>query len=85
MSMIVKAKGPSGPASIRADDTKRALSLVSYLRTIGYEARIEDSSGRQIEETELKKAVKSPECPSVLAFQDRPAGTLPTKRLKQRK
>ena len=57
MSIIVKAKGPSGPASIRSDGAKHALSLVSYLRTIGYEAWIEDSSGRQIEETELKKAI----------------------------
>ena len=28
-----------------------------YLRTIGYKAWIEDASGRQIEETELKKAI----------------------------
>lgn len=57
MSMIVKAKGPSGPASIRPDDAKHALSLVSYLRTIGYKAWIEDSSGTRIEETELRKAI----------------------------
>jgi hypothetical protein len=55
--MIVKAKGPSGPASIRPDDAKHALSLVSYLRTIGYDAWVEDLGGRQIEETQLRKAI----------------------------
>jgi hypothetical protein len=34
--MIVKAKGPSGPAKIHSDDPKHALGLVQYLRTIGY-------------------------------------------------
>jgi hypothetical protein len=55
--MIVKARGPSGPASIRADGPKHALSLVNYLRTIGYKAWIEDTKS-QIEETQLKKAIR---------------------------
>jgi hypothetical protein len=58
MSVIVKATGPSGPASIRADGPKHALSLVDYLRTIGYKAWIEDTSGSQIEETQLRKAIR---------------------------
>ena len=53
--MIVKAKGPSGPAKIHSDDPKHALSLVHYLRTIGYKAWIEDTNGNEIEETVLKK------------------------------
>ena len=53
MSLIVKAKGPSGPAKIRPDNAKHALSLVRYLRTIGYEAWIEDTDGKEIEETVL--------------------------------
>ena len=40
--MIVKAKGPSGPAKIHSDDPKHALGLVQYLRTIGYTVWIED-------------------------------------------
>ena len=58
-SMIVKAEGPSGPAKIRSDDPKRALGLVQYLRTIGYEAWIEDTNGNGIEERVLKMAIKS--------------------------
>jgi hypothetical protein len=54
----VKADGPSGPAKIRSDDPKHALSLVHYLRTIGYKAWIEDSNGDEIEEAALKKAIK---------------------------
>jgi hypothetical protein len=46
--MIVKAKGPSGPAKIRPDDPKHALALVHYLRTIGYQAWIEGANGNQI-------------------------------------
>jgi hypothetical protein len=57
--MIVKAEGPSGRAKIRSDDPKHALGLVHYLRTIGYNARIEDTNGNQIEETALKNAIKS--------------------------
>ena len=53
MSMIVKAKGPSGPAKI-----KHALGLAQYLRTIGYKAWIEDTNGNVIEETVLKNAIK---------------------------
>ena len=55
--MIVKAEGPSGRAKIYSDDPKHALDLVQYLRTIGYEAWIEDTNGNEIEETVLKKAV----------------------------
>jgi hypothetical protein len=56
--MIVKAKGPSGPAKILSDDPKHALGLVQYLRTIGYTAWIEDTNGNEIEETVLKNAIK---------------------------
>ena len=55
---IVKAKGPRGPAKIRPDDPKHALGLVHYLRTIGYEAWIEDVNGNEIEEAVLKNAMK---------------------------
>ena len=55
--MIVKAKGPSGPAKIHSDDPKHALELVQYLRTIGYKAWIEDANGNVIEETVLKDAI----------------------------
>ena len=58
--MIVKAEGPSGRAKIRSDEPKHALGLVQYLRTIGYKAWIEDTNGNEIEETSLKKAIKSP-------------------------
>ena len=50
--MIVKAEGPSGP--------KHALGLVQYLRSIGYEAWIEDADGNEIEEAVLKKSIKPP-------------------------
>jgi hypothetical protein len=56
--MIVKAEGPSGRAKIRSDDPKHALGLVHYLRTIGYNAWIEDANGNEIEETVLKNAIK---------------------------
>lgn len=59
MSMSVKAEGPSGRAKIQSDAPKHALSLVHYLRTIGYRAWIEDTSGNEIEEAALKKAVGS--------------------------
>jgi hypothetical protein len=58
VSMIVKARGPSGPAKIRSDDSKHALGLVHYLRTIGYKAWIEDANGKEIEETAVKNAIK---------------------------
>jgi hypothetical protein len=58
VSMIVKAKGPSGPAKIHSHDPKHALGLVQYLRTIGYKAWIEDANGNVIEETVLKNAIK---------------------------
>ena len=51
--MIVKAKGPSGSAKINSDDPKHALELVHYLRTIGYEAWVEDTNGNESEETVL--------------------------------
>jgi hypothetical protein len=57
--MIVKANGPSGRAKIRSDDPKHALSLVQYLRTIGYNAWIEDTNGTAIDEKALKMAIRS--------------------------
>lgn len=57
VNLIVKARGPSGPAKIRSDDPKHALSLVRYLRTIGYTAWIEDTNGCEIEEAVLVKAI----------------------------
>jgi hypothetical protein len=56
--MIVKAKGPSGPAKILSDDPKHALGLAHYLRTIGYEAWIEDMNGNEIEEAVLENAIR---------------------------
>ena len=58
MSMIVKAKGPSGPAKIHSDDPKHAVGLIHYLRSIGYEAWIEDANGNEIEEAVLKNAIE---------------------------
>jgi hypothetical protein len=54
----VKAKGSSGSAKIHSDDPKHALGLVQYLRTIDYEAWVEDTNGNEIEETALKNAIK---------------------------
>ena len=62
VNLIVKARGPSGPAKIRSDDAKHALSLVQYLRTVGYQAWIEDTNGKEIEETALRTAVMSHSC-----------------------
>jgi hypothetical protein len=59
VSIIVKAEGPSGPAKIRSDDPKHALSLVQFLRTIGYNAWIEDANGDAIDEKALKMAMRS--------------------------
>ena len=59
MSIIVKAEGPNGRAKIRSDDPKHALSLVHYLRTIGYEAWIEDTNDNTIDEKALKIAIRS--------------------------
>ena len=59
MSMIVKAEGPSGPAKIRSDDPKQALGLAQYLRTIGYNAWVEDTKGNAIDEKALKMAISS--------------------------
>ena len=58
MSMVVKAEGPSGRAKINSDEPKHALGLVQYLRSIGYEAWIEDADGNEIEEAVLKTAIK---------------------------
>jgi hypothetical protein len=55
----VKAEGPSGRAKIRSDDPKQALGLVQYLRTIGYNAWIEDTNGNEIDEKALKMAIRS--------------------------
>jgi len=59
VSMIVKAEGPSGPAKIRSDDPNHALGLAQYLRTIGYNAWIEDTSGNEIDKKALKMAIRS--------------------------
>ena len=59
MSIIVKAEGPSGPAKIRSDDPKHALGLAQYLRTIGYNAWIEDTNGNEIDEKAIKMAIGS--------------------------
>ena len=59
MSIIVKAEGPSGPAKIRSDDPKQALGLVQYLRTIGYNAWVEDTNGNEIPEKALQMAIRS--------------------------
>jgi hypothetical protein len=61
MSIIVKAEGPSGPAKIRSDDPKHALGLAQYLRTIGYNAWIEDTNGNAIDEKALQMAIRSQE------------------------
>jgi hypothetical protein len=52
--MFVKAEGPSGRAKIRSDDPKHALGLAQYLRTIGYNAWIDE-----IDEKALKMAIRS--------------------------
>jgi hypothetical protein len=57
--MFVKAEGPSGHAKIHSDDPKHALGLAQYLRTIGYNAWIEDTSGNEIDEEALKMAISS--------------------------
>jgi hypothetical protein len=57
--MIVKAEGPSGPAKIYSDNPKHALGLAQYLRTIGYNAWIEDTNGNEIDEKALKMAIRS--------------------------
>jgi hypothetical protein len=57
--MIVRAEGPSGRAKIRSDDPKHALGLAQYLRTIDYNAWIEDTNGYAIDEKALKIAIRS--------------------------
>jgi hypothetical protein len=57
--MIVKAEGPNGLAKIRSDDPKHALGLVQYLRSIGYNAWVEDTNGNEIPEKALKIAISS--------------------------
>ena len=59
MSLIVKAEGPSGRAKIRSDEPKHALGLVQYLRSIGYNAWIEDTNANAIDEKALKMAIRS--------------------------
>jgi hypothetical protein len=59
VSIVVKAEGPSGPAKIQSDDPKQALGLAQYLRTIGYNAWIEDANGNEIDEKALKMAMRS--------------------------
>ncbi len=57
VSMIVKAEGPSGRAKIRSDNPEHALGLAQYLRTIGYNAWIEDTNGNEIDEKALKMVI----------------------------
>ena len=57
--MFVKAEGPSGRAKIHSDDPKHVLGLVHCLRTMGYNAWIEDTNGNEIEEPALKVAIRS--------------------------
>ena len=57
--MIVKTEGPSGRAKIHSNEPKHALGLVHYLRTIGYNAWIEDTNGNDIDEKALKMAIRS--------------------------
>ena len=59
MGIIVKAEGPSGRAKIHSDDPKHALGLAQYLRTIGYNAWIEDTNGNEIDEKTLTMAIRS--------------------------
>jgi hypothetical protein len=59
VSVVVKAEGPSGRAKIHSDDPKHALGLAQYLRTIGYNAWIEDTNGNTIDEMALKMAIRS--------------------------
>jgi hypothetical protein len=59
VGVIVKAEGPSGPAKMRSDDPKDALGLAQYLRTIGYNAWIEDTNGSAIDEKALRMAIRS--------------------------
>jgi hypothetical protein len=59
VGMIVKAEGPSDRAKIHSDDPKHALGLAQYLRTIGYNAWIEDKNGNEIDEKALKMAIRS--------------------------
>ena len=59
VSIVVKAEGPSGRVKIHSDDPKHALGLVQYLRTIGYNAWIEDTNGNEIDEKALKMATRS--------------------------
>jgi hypothetical protein len=57
--MIVKAEGPSGRAKIHSDDTIHALGLTRYLRTIGYNAWVEDTKVNEIDEKALKLVIRS--------------------------
>jgi tripartite-type tricarboxylate transporter receptor subunit TctC len=46
-------------AKARSDDPKHALSLAQFLRTIGYNAWIEDTNGNEMDEKALKAAMRS--------------------------
>ena len=59
VSIVVKAEGPSGRVKIHSDEPKHALGLAQYLRTIGYNAWIEDKNGNEIDEKALKMAIRS--------------------------
>jgi hypothetical protein len=52
--LIVKAEGLSVPEKIYSHNPKHALGLAQYLRTIGYNAWIEDTNGNEIDEKALK-------------------------------
>ena len=57
--MFVKAEGPSSRAKIHSDDPNTHWGLAQYLRTIGYDAWIEDTNGNAIDEKALKMAIRS--------------------------
>jgi len=59
MNSADEKAAPSGPAKVRSDDPKHALGLAQYLRTIGYDAWIEDTNGNAIDEKALQMAIKS--------------------------
>ena len=58
MWLDCESEGTERIAKIHSDDPEHALGLVQYLRTIGYEAWVEDTNGNEIEETALKNAIK---------------------------
>jgi hypothetical protein len=59
MNSADEKAAPIGPAKVRSDDPKHALGLAQYLRTIGYDAWIEDTNGNAIDEKALQMAIRS--------------------------